>query len=154
VRVTLDETGHLAEARVTGVTLSTPQFGLRVEAAAGTPLSDMIARVKPEYQPAAGKSLAAMASAAAVAVRQWQYDPPAAGPISFPVTVTFAPEGPVVVNAQEVRPESPRVGGATATSVPPGAYEVEPEPLRVGGNIKAPNRVRNVNPIYPPISPG
>src|SRR4029434_1129922 len=42
------------------------------------------------------------------------------------------------------------VGGLPSAPPPPPAPPTAP--VRVGGNIKAPNKVKNVNPVYPPIA--
>ena len=42
------------------------------------------------------------------------------------------------------------VGGLASVLPPPPPPP--PAPVRVGGNIKAPERIKNVNPIYPPIA--
>jgi protein TonB len=93
------------------------------------------------------------AEAAIAAVRQWQYDPPAEGPISFNVTVSFAgatppradqTAGPPLLSGLleetiTVTPARPNVGfGGT--------------PVRVGGAIRQPAKTRHVNPEYPPIA--
>lgn len=77
------------------------------------------------------------------AVRQWQYDPPANGPIAFTITVTFNPGAPS--NAvQSVETRSPaNVQSATWTA--DGA-------LRVGGNITPPTKIKDVRPVYPDVA--
>ena len=46
------------------------------------------------------------------------------------------------------------VGGIVSglASVLPPPPPPPPAPVRVGGNIKAPQRIKNVSPIYPPIA--
>jgi hypothetical protein len=73
-------------------------------------LEDAIARVPAEHQQAARRALSAFVQAANHAVRQWQYDAPADGPMTFPVTVTFTPEGaqaaPLALEGQLAYPPS------------------------------------------------
>jgi len=50
------------------------------------------------------------------------------------------------------------VAGRTVSDQPPGRFKPPPPPpppaapVRVGGNIKAPTKVKHVNPTYPPIA--
>jgi len=80
---------------------------------------------------------AAFTDAAIRSVQQWRYDPPADGPISFPVTVHFR------AGAATVQGES----RANVLGVGPISTEGA---LRVGGNVKTPIKIRDVRPVYPP----
>jgi TonB family protein len=105
------------------------------------------------------------------AVRQWQYDPPANGPIAFDVTFAFMPGaeprliahgGPVgaagfgVIGGASGGP----VGGVVMQSLPPPPPPAPPPPVppelqnavRVGGNIGLPQKVKHADPVYPPIA--
>ena len=86
---------------------------------------------------------------AASALRRWQYDPPAKGPISFAVTFTFRPGAEATSNqfasAAVPPPPPPPSPPLPAAPLPAGT-------VRVGGNIKAPVLLARVAPVYPPIA--
>lgn len=109
-------------------------------------------------------------AAAADAIRQWQYDPPAQAPIAFYVGVTFKPGAAASVSQSErgigvtagpngVRLGASGIGAASARRVqeavtvsPRGAAAGRPAPLRVGGAVGAPVQTKRVNPVYPEIA--
>lgn len=95
----------------------------------------------------------AFVKAAIDAVKQWQYDPPADGPIAFDVTFAFAPG----TEPRLLTHGAPAVFGTPASGIPP----VPPPPpppgwpanaVRVGGTMKVPTKTRHVAPVYPPIA--
>ena len=132
VRVVIDRQGRVAEARSAGV-------GARGGRGA-TP------------EPVAPPS-EAFVKAAIDAVKQWQYDPPADGPIAFDVAFAFMPGA----EPRMVTHGVPAVFGAPASSIPP-APPPPPQPgwppnaVRVGGNMKVPMKTKHVAPVYPPIA--
>jgi len=132
VRVVIDRQGRVAEARSAGV-------GARGGRGA-TP------------EPVAPPS-EAFVKAAIDAVKQWQYDPPADGPIAFDVAFAFMPGA----EPRMVTHGVPAVFGAPASSIPP-APPPPPQPgwppnaVRVGGNMKVPVKTKHVAPVYPPIA--
>ena len=87
------------------------------------------------------------------AVRQWQYDPPADGPIAFDVTFVFLPgtEPRMTAHGAPVVPAG-LAGIPAAPPPPPPPPGWGPGAVRVGGNVKAPEKTRHVAPIYPPIA--
>ena len=97
-------------------------------------------------------------SATAGAVRQWQYDTPFDAPISFPVTVRFGAMPPPPPPAPTPRASATqRRPGVPPPPPPPSPSRMEPSfasdgTARVGGSIKAPTKVRDVRPVYPPIA--
>ena len=98
----------------------------------------------------------AMVRYAAIALRQWQYDPPARAPLSFTVTFTFTPKGDPAAT-QSVAPPGVSAGtgtvaGAQIPPPPPFANTGGLQPIRVGGNIRAPEQIVRVPPSYPPIA--
>jgi protein TonB len=140
LRLTLDEFGRVAEIR----RMASP--------AARAPVGTQVSAADLEL---AGEALI---RSAAEAFRQWQYDPPADGPISFNVTVSFSPDAEPALTSQDtlvIRPPAPPppppppVGGRPGeiAAGPPG-----PAPVRVGGNIRAPVQVKRVPPLYPPAA--
>ena len=93
---------------------------------------------------------------AAIALRQWQYDPPATAPLSFTVTFTFTPKADPSA-AQSVTAPGGSVGTGTVTGgsippPPPFANTGGLQPIRVGGNIRAPEQIVKVPPSYPLIA--
>jgi hypothetical protein len=76
LRVTVDELGRIGELRLS----SAPLLGAWVP----NPQGDQ------QTMPVV---FAAFAKAAMDAVRQWQYDPPADGPVAFDVSIGFGPDG-------------------------------------------------------------
>jgi protein TonB len=115
------------------------------------------------------------------AVRQWQYEPPADGPIAFDVTFAFiggaeprllshgGPAGVIggvpgglIGDAIALREAVGRVPGGVvggpAAAPPPPPPPPPPVPaelqnaIRVGGQILAPQKVTHVSPVYPPIA--
>jgi protein TonB len=116
--------------------------------------------------------------AAIDAVRQWQYDPPADGPIAFDVSFSFSQGteprmvshgGPGAVRFSAAPSAvAGRVGGAVAGGVAGGAAgglaQAPPPPppppppgwavgaIRVGGNVKQPAKTKHVPPVYPAIA--
>jgi TonB family protein len=152
VRIVVDRQGRVAEARNTGIGARGGRAGVV------TPSTD------------------AFAKAVIDAVRQWQYDPPADGPIAFDVAFVFAPGAeprllshggaPVVVAGRSpmippppppppVPPQPPRAPQAGAAPQPPRTPLLAPDwpaPVRVGGGIEAPRKLTHVDPIYPPIA--
>jgi TonB family protein len=110
----------------------------------------------------------AFAKAAVDAVKQWQYDPPADGPIAFDVAFAFSPGSePRLIShggPQAIRflapppPPAPPPPSALGTAPPPPPPPPPPVPaelqnaVRVGGGIHLPQKTRHVNPAYPPIA--
>jgi periplasmic protein TonB len=136
LRVALDETGRIAEVR----RLANPP---RISVPPTTPPNEVAQRSAAD----------AMVRSAAAALSQWVYDPPASGPIAFNVAFFFRP-GAETTMTQDVGQSAGggvRAGGpglvlsGLPADAPPGA-------VRVGGNVKAPTRVTNVAPVYPPIA--
>jgi periplasmic protein TonB len=132
VRVVVDRQGRVAEARSAGV-------GAR---------GGRGATLEPVAPPSE-----AFVKSTIDAVKQWQYDPPADGPIAFDVTFAFMPGA----EPRMVTHGAPAVFGAPASSIPP----VPPPPpapgwpanaVRVGGNMKMPVKTKHVAPNYPAIA--
>ena len=141
VRVVLDEFGRVAEVRRVNLPLLAYSQTAAIDATAAKMATEAVLR------------------AAAEAVEQWQYDPPAEGPIAFNVTFTLAPGSrtPFTFASQEaVGFDANRIGlqeTVTARSggppPPPPPPPAPGAPVRVGGNVRAPQQVYKANPIYP-----
>jgi TonB family protein len=139
--ITLDEVGRVAEARSVGLTLTsrTPPVTLTRRGGNPDPEARVFIEGSAEQSHAVRAIAAAFTDSAIRAVGQWRYDPPAAGPISFPVTVNFS-----------------ETGGATAVQgaavkrlvTEPGTVRADGA-IRVGGNVRTPIKTRDVRPIYP-----
>lgn len=144
VRVTLDQSGQVAEVRPIGVTLRMSDGPVRAYSSHGPGgffrgAHDMIAGSAPaDVRESVAAAFDRAAESVVRSVRQWRYDAPAQGPISFTVPVPFGPQ-----HAAAAPPPPP-------PSPPPPSAGSSAVPLRVGGPIKPPAKIRNVNPVYPP----
>jgi protein TonB len=160
LRVTINGLGRVAEVRsMSGVIGGRGVRGAEPAGRAAT---------------APGAFTEAFAKAATDAVRQWIYDPPADAPISFDVTLAFAPGtetrlvahgGPAGVS-RGGRTGSGGFGvvGGVVNGIPAVAVTAPPPPppppapgwaagaIRVGGNVLQPTKTKHVNPEYPPIA--
>jgi TonB family protein len=147
VRVVIDRQGRVAEVRSTTGAV----FG-RSSAGPGA---------------APGTLNTSIAKAATDAVRQWQYEPPADGPIAFDVTFAFTPGaearlmshgGPALRVSPPPPPPPPPPPGQLAAPPPPPPPPPPPVPaelqnaIRIGGQITMPQKVKHVSPVYPPIA--
>jgi protein TonB len=148
--ITLDELGRVMEARRVelDVTTTSPSAAMRLtEPSPGEQRflingdqygSDRVRAVIDSFEAEATR-----------AVGQWRYEPPAKGPISFPVTVHFSAADTRaeqwVAPARRTTYTSGRGGGRGREVAPDGA-------IRVGGNIKSPAKVYDVRPVYPDIA--
>jgi TonB family protein len=98
---------------------------------------------------ALSRDLETMAKAAAAAVRQWRFHPPQAAPAIARVTVVFdLAHGRATVGPAMPISGFPRPAATNFASAPPP----RPTPdgtLRVGGNIRPPQKIVNVPPVYP-----
>jgi TonB family protein len=124
VKLTVDQSGNVAEARVTWLNLHTPD-----------PTSSTQAVVD------------AVVTAALDGVRRWRFDAPARAPIAFETHLTFGSgryavhRSPVIRRAAPPPPPPP----------PPPARATSPtlDGLRVGRDIPPPRKIRDVRPAYP-----
>ena len=141
VKLTLDSVGRVAEARVLDSAIKGPGFdvsfsgdraGDQVQASLGGEAGLNILTVR--------EALNTFTDAALVSVRQWRYDPPAEAPLTFdvPVRVGKAPE----IMAFKAAGPAPK----------DTIIRSDDTALRVGENIKAPAKIRDVRPAYPPIA--
>jgi TonB family protein len=130
VRVVIDRQGRVAEVR--------SSFGA-VGGRIGGPNTAGQAVRPPEES---------FVTAAVAAVRQWQYEPPADGPISFDVMFAFAPGA----EARLLSHGSASVSGGVFSSLAPGRLPVPPPPPAppMPGAFAAPP----VPPPAPPPAPG
>lgn len=140
VMITLDDAGRVAEARVsrTALTLKEPAISMELTDASATDEAKFIVNQSVEQSNAVRAVAKSFRDAALHSVQQWRYDPPAAAPIAFPVTVNFAP------------PATPETQDAPAGGTSTEAMQAGDAPVRVGGNIRTPTKTRNVSPVYPP----
>jgi TonB family protein len=143
LKITLDESGRVAEARPIQVGMRSPVMEVHnVSLRAGTDdLRSMFKSMTSRAPFNTGKTIEvydALVRAATDAVRQWRYDPPFKAPISFPVTLRFGAE-----------PAPVEIG----TQVSPTRALSSDGLIRVGdGGLGAPMKVRDVKPEYPPIA--
>jgi TonB family protein len=153
MRVTLDEAGGISEARALGLSFA---VGPSTRGASGRGTLEWVVRQLPveSREPTRQAAIASVQSAVS-AVRQWRYDPPADGPISFTVHVPVGPQRPAASPGAVVSVSPSPGAGTEPPRERPGfnapRQDLGPEgALRIGGNIKPPTKVRHVNPLYPP----
>jgi TonB family protein len=136
-RVTLDEQGRVGEVRWNG-------FGFMTAGSQGVTLTG-----RPGLRVQAGGDNVAdvFFKASADAIRQWQYDPPASGPIAFDVVLNFRPDAETqLVSHGDSRPVF------RFAPPPPPPAPLPTGAVRVGGNVTLPRKVKDVSPVYPPIA--
>jgi TonB family protein len=132
IQLTLDEVGRIAESRVVDVSVGGSDFDMRTAGLEGRGFR-WLGTVENESADTRAKAIRVaqdVMDAAVASVRQWRYDPPAEAPLTFTVRVQIK-NGPDVMQFK-----------ASDGS----------DPLRVGGEIKAPKKIRDVRPVYPPIA--
>ncbi len=150
LRVTLDETGRVAEVRPIGMSVraDTPQFNVSFTDAQLSDRSRFLGRVLGEQGAAAAvASLDALTRAAVNAVQRWSYEPPADAPISFLVSFRFVPDTETT-SAQLAAPPPSRALARSAAGSGNADWTVDGA-LRIGGDIKVPKKIRDVRPAYP-----
>jgi TonB family protein len=133
VRVTVDQSGNVAEARVTWLNLNTPDPSASTQAV-----------------------IDAVVSAALDGVRRWQFDPPAKPPIAFETHLTFG-SGAYATHrlagaaAPPPPPPPPPARQSLGSAPQSGAREASTEwtGLRVGRELPPPIKIRDVRPVYP-----
>lgn len=144
VKLTIDELGRVAESRVVGVSVQGKEYSISMSGEnAPEQLEQGLARTSMKKKDgtavdsaAVGEAAGALIAAALTSVRQWRYDPPAMGPLSFFMTLRFA-STPSQEPGTEPGPSRERSTWAADGGI------------RVGGNIKVPTKIRNVSPVYP-----
>lgn len=157
-RVTLDEQGRVGEVRWNGIGFMT----------AGSQGVTLTGRPELRSQPGGGNVADVFFNASADAIRQWQYDPPASGPIAFDVVLHFRPEAETQLLSHgrregiEVWREGRLLAGRGASGTgavgqlfappPPPPAPIPEGAVRVGGNVTLPRKVKDVPPVYPPIA--
>lgn len=136
LRVTLDHSGRVAEVR----RMTSPLV--------------RVGRLAPSDAIALQSAGEAMVRSAAAAVSQWQYDPPADAPLSFSVSFGFRP------NAETTSTQSTWVHPEYQITPPPSVriavaddlaieWPAAQGALRAGGQVRAPEQIRHVAPVYP-----
>jgi TonB family protein len=142
VRVTLDELGRVAEARLVGVSVKGPDFSMTLSGVDGGGFHWLgtVLNSSPEIRNKANQAAEAFMSAALMSVRQWRYDPPAQAPLTFTVQMRMGADA----ETMEVTPRRADV------EVIPGP--ADDKALRVGGAIAPPTKIKDVRPVYPPIA--
>jgi TonB family protein len=148
--ITLDELGRVMEARRINLEVTTTSPSASMKFAEPSPGERRFLINGDQYGSDRVRAVVeAFEAEATRAVGQWRYEPPAKGPIAFPVTVHFS--------AAETRAEqwvaptrrttyTGRGGGGIGREVSPDGA------IRVGGNIKTPVKLQDVRPVYPDIA--
>jgi TonB family protein len=166
VKVTIDEVGRIAESRVTEVAVAGSGFNVSIAGDDMVEQIDRSVRGLPADTAAAIRQAAPAFTVAALAsVRQWRYDSPVEGPLTFsvPVRLGAAPEIMAFKAAGTAASGAARnAAGARGAVEVEAAREIQPEvrsvpsapdnALRVGGAIKPPLKIFDVRPVYPPVA--
>jgi protein TonB len=99
---------------------------------------------------AAIRDLEALTKAAAAALQQWRFVPPQAAPAIARVSVAFdLTHGRATFGPVEPLSGFPAPPTSTFATAPPPASRAPADVLRVGGNIRPPQKIVNVPPVYP-----
>ena len=162
VRIVVDRLGRVAEARSLGQDARGRAFVQGFSAARGG------AAGAGATQQGIAPPSESFLKAAMDAVRLWQYDPPADGPITFDVTFAFMPgaeprmlsHGGAMFIGNAVGgfvPPPPRPPPPPPSPLAPPPPPPPPPPglegaVRVGGSLQIPQKVKHVAPVYPPVA--
>jgi TonB family protein len=139
--ITLDEIGRVMEARRISLRVSTSEPSATIGFSTPNPGEEkFVLNNDIEFSNRMRAAAAAFETSAIRAVEQWRYDPPAAAPISFAVTFSFAPTNVSAAQGSFVPRGRGSVVGSTIDTT--GA-------VRVGSQIRTPKKTRHVNPTYP-----
>jgi TonB family protein len=145
LRVTVDESGYVAEVR----RLEVPLLGAwRHPLLTGDSMSSVFD---------------ALVAASTDAVRKWRYDAPKDGPVSFDVTISFSPDDEPRAAQPSPPPESeppaaptpddliPAIAPGERIEAPPVAWAEGIRPLSalIGSTLVPPKKTKHVAPIYP-----
>lgn len=121
VKVTLDETGAIAEARPVTIAAKGDGFDIGLTGDNIAVQLETSATRMPNAAAAMRAAVAALADSAVACVKAWRYDPPAQAPLAFSITILYG---------------EPQV--------------VDEKVLKVGGAVKPPTKIVDVRPLYPP----
>jgi TonB family protein len=162
VRLTIDESGRVVETRVASFSLTLPDASVGLTGG-GTEGLDRLLNgafrgVTDDRRQAVRAAFEAMADSATRAASRWLYAPPEDGPLAFSVDVQLGPQGstapPPPPPAPPARTASWQVGGSQGAigASDPNRVTMTGDAVRVGGAIKAPTKLVNAFPVYPPIA--
>jgi TonB family protein len=133
VKITIDDVGRVAEARVLELAIKGEDYRVSFS---GDDIAGQIEKGlrtigrPPERASVVRQAADAFIEAALSSVREWRYDPPAAAPLAFDVVVRIG-TAPEIMQFQSA-----------------GAGDA----LRIGSNISAPAKIKDVQPVYPPVA--
>jgi TonB family protein len=137
LRTVLDNSGRVAELRLGALSIKSPVITLEFDNPNIARMYEAIDELERKQNAPVRQLVDAVVAAAVAAVQQSQYDAPFQGPIAFDTTISFAP-GRAATRVAEM-------GSA------PKRQAVDPSgAIRVGGNVKVPEKIKNVSPVYPP----
>lgn len=112
VNITVDSGGRVAEHRVVSIGVARANATRPENASYGSQFEDAVAD----------------------ALRQWQYDAPFEGPIAFPVSLRFLPNGTVVELTTAADVDAPTWHGGA---------------VRIRDGVAPPTKIKDVRPAYP-----
>ena len=146
LRVTLDEAGRVAEVRRTGFSVTVDGVSMHLTNVTSESMEAFMSKAelrtkdgRPADKQAMMRAADAMSEAAATAVSQWRFEPPAQGPLTFDVRASFKTDGETVASVNR---------GIVGTPVA-SRMKYPSNVVRVGGDIKAPTKIKDVRPVYP-----
>jgi TonB family protein len=153
----VDARGAVTSTRLVSLLARNQATGATVSATDLQKLGEMLASadsaVKHQFNDgvALSRDLETLTKAASDALQEWRFVPPQAAPAIARVTVvgdvtnsrfTFGPVQPIS--------GFPAPPTSTYASAPPPSSRAPKDALRVGGDIRAPQKIVNVPPVYPP----
>ncbi len=94
------------------------------------------------------RSVSQLDEAAITAVRQWEYTPTVIDDVPVPVVMTVTVNFRLATDDDDTDAETTPRSGDPNPAVPTDASQ-SLEPVRVGGDVPPPQKVRNVDPVYP-----
>ena len=129
LKITLDETGAVAEARPTGMAVKATAFSVELSGEDFARTAFMTGKVWASdtgVGDTVRRTVQGLVDSAITSVKQWRYDPPAQAPLTFSVSIRYgdAPEDMAFAAKGD-------------------------KALRVGGAIKPPVKLVDVRPVYP-----
>jgi TonB family protein len=181
LRLTLNSSGRIVEARPVGIDLrmQRPSLSVELRDPSSFQVERLFTRMAPESARTAMAVIEALIDASTASARQWQYDPPFNAPIAFDIDTWFGqpppppPPPPVPARPAVAAPPPPAAPPAPAqrTPGPPPppplpppqraaagwAEHPAPDPyydsaVRVGGSIRPPTKLKDVRPVYPLVA--
>lgn len=130
LKITLDDAGVVAEVRPTAIAVKSTAFNVELAGDGFAKALSMTGKIwssDPAVADTARRTVLALVDSGIASVKQWRYDPPAAAPLTFSISIKYGDDPETMVF-------SPKDADGA---------------LRVGGAIKPPVKIKDVRPVYP-----